>query len=539
MFPSLKAGDPGVVGGFRVVARLGEGGMGQVFLALSPGGQAAAVKVIRSEFARDPEFGQRFAREVRAAQKARGAYLASLLGADPGGEPPWLATTYVAGPSLRELAAGCGPLPSRQVLLLAWGIAHALADIHAAEVVHRDLKPDNIMLDETGPKVIDFGVVKSLTQSVTYKSHSTRIGTPLYMSPEQAMGKPVGSPTDVFALGTTLHFLATGREAFAAENEWGVVHRIVSDDPDLSALDPSLRELIVGCLHKDPGQRPTPQRVQELCEEGLGGPPGPGVWMEITGASEAIRKRTGALRTLAGDRPADDSPAGRSSDADAATARADYRPGSGTAGENSRIPTVLRPRPAAPDPQQAGSAVPGGRTVEWRLFGAAAVALVLASFLPIMSESWKDRDSGEPAGHVTEFFHLFHPWTPVSSGIPGVSTDWLVVPVGVIGTAVVLVCGLLAILRLGNADLKGWGQAGTAICNTWFFVAGLMTAFLLAMTFGLWVTDDDPGYSIRSVLMPGAWLLLVANGLVASLLVRVSRRVRETEGTAEGTGQPG
>ncbi|GAA1246781.1 hypothetical protein GCM10009665_42140 [Kitasatospora nipponensis] len=297
-FPELRSHDPGSLGGFRLAARLGEGGMGQVFLAFSPGGQPAAVKVIREEFARDVEFGQRFAREVAAAQKVRGAHLAPLLDADPRAGRPWLATMYVAGPSLRELVAGQGPLPAGQVMLLAWGIAHALADIHAAGVVHRDLKPGNIILDETGPKVIDFGIVKSLAQSVTYTSSSTRIGTPLYMSPEQAAGRAVGAACDVFALGSTLYFLATGREAFAAENEWAVAHRVVADEPDVSAIAPPLRQLITVCLRKDPAQRPTPTGVRESCEAELGNALGPGAWMGIAGAREAIRQRTSALHTL-------------------------------------------------------------------------------------------------------------------------------------------------------------------------------------------------------------------------------------------------
>ncbi|GAA2793174.1 hypothetical protein GCM10010441_18020 [Kitasatospora paracochleata] len=297
-FPVLREGDPGSLGDFRLVARLGEGGMGQVFLAFSPGGQLAAVKVIRGEFAGDAEFGRRFAREVAAAQKVRGAHLAPLLDADPQGERPWLAASYVAGPSLRDLVTAGGPLPAGEVMLLAWGIAQALADIHAADVVHRDLKPGNIMLDESGPKVIDFGIVKSLTQSVTYRSSSTRIGTPLYMSPEQALGRPVGPPSDMFALGSTLHFLATGREAFAADNEWAVAHRIVADRPDLTHLAPPLHRLIAGCLAKDPQQRPTPDQVRALCEAELGDALGPGAWMGVTGAREAIRQRTNALRTL-------------------------------------------------------------------------------------------------------------------------------------------------------------------------------------------------------------------------------------------------
>ncbi|MER7773180.1 serine/threonine-protein kinase [Kitasatospora sp. NPDC096140] len=345
-FPVLRAGDPGSFGDFRLVARLGEGGMGQVFLALSPGGQPAAVKVIRGEFAGDREFTLRFAREVAAAQKVRGAHLAPLLDADPEGEQPWLATGYVAGPSLRDLATSDGPLPTDQVLLLAWGIAQALADIHAAGVVHRDLKPGNIMLDESGPKVIDFGIVKSFTQSATYRSSSTRIGTPLYMSPEQALGRPVGPSSDVFALGSTLHFLATGREAFAAENEWAVAHRIVADNPDLAGLAQPLRRLIAACLHKDPEQRPTAERVWTWCETELGGTLSPGAWMGITGARDAIRQRTHALHALAA----------RVAEA-AGSGHPETHPHTVMDAASEKRPATLRP---APSGDVAGSATASG-----------------------------------------------------------------------------------------------------------------------------------------------------------------------------------
>ncbi|MEU1630968.1 serine/threonine-protein kinase [Streptomyces sp. NPDC020096] len=265
-----------------------------------------------------------------AAQKVRGAHLAPLLDADPRAERPWLATTYVAGPSLRDLVVEHGYLPTGQVILLAWGIAQALADIHAAKVVHRDLKPGNIILDESGPKVIDFGIVKSLAQSVTYSSHSTRIGTPLYMSPEQAAGHAVGAPSDVFALGSTLYFLASSREAFAAENEWAVAHRVVADTPDLSAIDLPLRRLITACLHKDPDQRPTPVDVQTWCEKELGVALGPGAWMGITGAREAIQQHTSALRALTAPAPAPASGQTRSTQLDPGTSA---NPGPSSEGE--------------------------------------------------------------------------------------------------------------------------------------------------------------------------------------------------------------
>jgi hypothetical protein len=510
------------------MARLGDGGMGEVFLALSPGGQPAAVKVIRAEFARDAEFGQRFAREVRAAQQVRGAYLAPLLDADPEGERPWLATAYVAGPSLRDLVEAQGPLPAAQVMLLAWGIAHALADIHAAKVVHRDLKPGNIMLDESGPKVIDFGIVKSLTQSVTYKSHSTRIGTPLYMSPEQAMGRPVSASSDVFALGSTLYYLATGREAFAAENEWAVAHRIVADHPDSSTLTPSLHRLVTACLCKEPAQRPTPERLQEWCDEELGEARGPGAWMGIPGARAAIQQRTSALYVLTAHA------------SDAADTISLDQPDPGRADEGNEMPKTRRAVPTAPVDAPGTQKRPGQSSERAALVAmsgtiaahikeilVAAGVLIWASFLPILSEFWTNKSSGDPVGHVTESFNLHHPWTPVPSGILGVATDWQVASVGVTGTAVALACAVLVLLESArDPDLRTWGKTARVICWTWLAIATFMALFILPMTLGLSISDDNPAYKIRSVFMPGGWLLLLANGLMADALWRTYKRIR-------------
>ncbi|MCX4987097.1 serine/threonine-protein kinase [Streptomyces sp. NBC_00572] len=525
-FPTLQSDDPDSFGGFQLVARLGEGGMGQVFLALSPGGQPTALKVIRHEFAGDAEFGQRFAREVGAAQKVRGAHLAPLLDADPQAERPWLATTYVAGPSLRDLVADHGPLPTEQVMLLAWGIAHALADIHAANVVHRDLKPGNIMLDESGPKVIDFGIVKSLTQSVTYRSHSTRIGTPLYMSPEQASGRAVGAASDVFALGSTLYFLAAGREAFAAENEWAVAHRVVADDPDVSLFTPPLRQLIAACLHKDPGQRPTPLRVREWCEEELGNALGPGAWMGITGARAAIQARTSALRALAvaGSEAADtafrnqpDSPHMTGGDEGGGTTEAVPVASSAPAAlrGTQKLPQQV-PNPIGPP--SVGEVI-GPHVAEILV---AAGALVWASFKPLFSETWKKESSGTQVAHVVERFNWQHPWEAIPSGIPGLATSWQAIPIGVIGTAAGLALALLFLLRLaGSQDLKKFGLAAGVICAGWITIVTLLGLWVLAMTFGLEPSDDaNPGYTIRTVLLPGGWLLLLANGLMADALRR-------------------
>ncbi|MFF4225458.1 serine/threonine-protein kinase [Streptomyces sp. L500] len=509
------------------MARLGEGGMGQVFLAFSPGGQPAAVKVIREEFAKDAEFGRRFAREVAAAQRVRGAHLAPLLDADPRAERPWLATAYVAGPSLRDLVAGHGPLPAGEVMLLAWGIAHALADVHASKVVHRDLKPGNIMLDESGPKVIDFGIVKSLTQSVTYRSHSTRIGTPLYMSPEQAMGRAVGEASDVFALGSSLYYLATGREAFGADNEWAVAHRIVADDPDLSDLAPPLRRLVAACLRKDGDRRPTPALVREWCEEELGDELGPGAWMGITGARAAIKQRTGALHALA------------SAHAGEAPELRREAPPTPTRPYEPDVPDVSD-EPDEPDTPNPPERAPGrtGPLVTRRILAAhfaelllGAVAMVCATFLPMFSETWTRKSSGEQAGRVEMFFDWRHPWDAVSSGIPGVSPDWAGVPIGVFGTAIGLVLAArVPVQAAREPGLQGWDNWALKACLGWLLVVGFFTLFLIGMMIFGGISDDNPAYTIRTGFMTGGWLLLAANGLMYDAVQRTYGRLRAANG---------
>ncbi len=205
----LTADDPRQVSVFRLQSRLGAGGMGRVYLATSPGGRAVAVKVVHPELARDPEFMRRFRREVEAAEAVSGVYTAPVVGAGPDDSPPWLATAYVPGPSLSELVAGAGPLPEAAAWRLAGGLVEALQAIHGRGLVHRDLKPGNILIAADGPRVIDFGISRALHGIALTATHMT-MGTPAYMSPEQAEGREIGPASDVFSLGSVLAFAATG-----------------------------------------------------------------------------------------------------------------------------------------------------------------------------------------------------------------------------------------------------------------------------------------------------------------------------------------
>ncbi|MFE2390708.1 serine/threonine-protein kinase [Streptomyces althioticus] len=291
VFQPLQDDDPRTVGGYRLAARLGAGGMGRVYLAHTRGGRAVAVKVVRSELADNPTFRRRFAQEVRAARTVKGAYTAELIDADPEAVPPWLTTLYVPGPSLTEAVARRGPLPETAVLWLTAGIAEALQAIHGAGIVHRDLKPANVLLASDGPRVIDFGIARA-ADATAHTATGTTIGTPHFMAPEQASGGEVSAATDVFALGQTAAFAALGRPLYADGPAVSVLYRIVHSAPDLSELPDRLRGLLARCLAETPEARPTPAEVVAWCREELARDAdtgsGPAVWREIAGPEVTV-----------------------------------------------------------------------------------------------------------------------------------------------------------------------------------------------------------------------------------------------------------
>jgi outer membrane protein assembly factor BamB len=253
----LRAGDPRQVGEFRLQARLGAGGMGQVFLGYSPAGRAVAVKICHHDLAADPAFVLRFAREVDAASSVNGLYTAQVIAAGPRDDPPWLATTYVPGPSLQQMIRGNGPLPEAAVWRLAAGLAEALRAIHARGIVHRDLKPTNVLLAADGPKVIDFGVARALDGSVLTTT-GYALGSPSYMSPEQVAGQPAGPASDVFALGSVICFAASGVVPFGEGDAPSVLFKIMYEQPILGAMPSvALRDLAAACLARDAEHRAT------------------------------------------------------------------------------------------------------------------------------------------------------------------------------------------------------------------------------------------------------------------------------------------
>ncbi|MFI9761584.1 serine/threonine-protein kinase [Streptomyces sp. NPDC051963] len=245
-----------------MLARLGAGGMGRVYLARSEGGRTVAVKVVRAEFAQHPEFRRRFALEVTAARRVGGSWTASVLDADTDAATPWVATGYVPGPDLHSVVAKeHGPLPEYSVRALANGLAHALHTIHGAALVHRDLKPSNILLTIDGPRVIDFGIARALDMVADgVRTHTGAvIGSPGFMSPEQVRGHRLTPASDVFCVGTVLAYAATGHMPFGTEDSGvhAVMFRIAEEEPDLTGVPPGILELVRGCLAKDPTERPT------------------------------------------------------------------------------------------------------------------------------------------------------------------------------------------------------------------------------------------------------------------------------------------
>ena len=253
----LRRWDPERIGPYVVLGRLGSGSMGQVYLGRSAAGRLVAVKTIRVELAEEAGFRTRFAQEVAAARKVSGVFTAAVVEADPEADLPWLATAYVPAPSLARLVLACGPLPVATVRWLAAGCAEALASIHGAGLVHRDLKPSNVLVAPDGPRVIDFGVARAAERMGRTTARGA-VGTPAYMAPEQARDTSAASvASDVYSLGATLLFAATGHSPYSGATVMDVLARLATEEPDLSGLPDELSELIAACMHRVPRQRPT------------------------------------------------------------------------------------------------------------------------------------------------------------------------------------------------------------------------------------------------------------------------------------------
>ncbi|MFE3264959.1 protein kinase [Streptomyces sp. NPDC059215] len=262
---SLDGSDPSHIGRYRLVGRLGEGGMGRVYLARSPGGRPVAVKVINDHLRHDDHALSRFRREVETLGTVRSAYTASLIDAELDTPPYWLATEYVPGPTLHAAVMSHGPLPADLARIMLAALAEGLDAIHVRGVWHRDLKPQNVILSATGPQLIDFGIARNSGPSDLTQVGSA-MGSPGYIAPETITGSETGPGADVFALGATLAFAVTGRPPYGDGSFAAVSYRSVHGEVDLRGVDPGVAGLISACVHSDPARRPGLQRIVELCQ---------------------------------------------------------------------------------------------------------------------------------------------------------------------------------------------------------------------------------------------------------------------------------
>jgi serine/threonine protein kinase len=337
----LRRWDPEQIGGYVLIGRLGAGAMGQVYLGLSAAGRLVAVKTIKIELAEEPDFRTRFAQEVAAARRVSGAFTAAVVAADPEADVPWLATAYVPAPALSTLVRTCGPLPVPAVRWLGAGCAEALESIHSTGLVHRDLKPSNVLVSPDGPRVIDFGVARA-AERIQLTVTRGAVGTPAYMAPEQARDtRQATMASDVFSLGATLLFAATGHAPYQGETVMDLLVRLATEPPDLTGLPPDLANVVGPCLERDPRKRPTPGAVLTHLA--------PGISLEDAGQGLGSSALPGpALALIAEYRRDPKPPAPGSGDAD---------PGSGSGpGSGDDATFGSQPAPSAPhrEPESPG-----------------------------------------------------------------------------------------------------------------------------------------------------------------------------------------
>ncbi|BBC91552.1 bifunctional serine/threonine-protein kinase/ABC transporter substrate-binding protein [Streptomyces griseofuscus] len=293
---SLRPSDPSFIGGHRLLARLGEGGMGVVYLGRTESGALAAIKVIQSEYAHDDAFRARFRREANAARRVDSPWVVKVTGADPDAEQPWLATAFEPGPSLADAVGRHGPLPVRTVRLLGKMLARALAAVHEAGLVHRDVKPGNILLAADGPRLIDFGIARSLDDTAI-TSADLVVGSPGFLSPEQATagGEHLGPASDVFSLGCVLAYAATGRPPFGSGAVAALLYRAVHDAPDLDGVEEETAAVLLRCLAKDPADRPSAAELDAALVEDVS--PGTAEWLPAD-VVRTVAERSAAMLAL-------------------------------------------------------------------------------------------------------------------------------------------------------------------------------------------------------------------------------------------------
>jgi serine/threonine protein kinase len=385
----LRRWDPERIGPYAIIGKLGAGAMGQVFLARSTTGRLVAVKTIRIELAEEPGYRARFAREVSAASRVSGVFTASVIQADAEADLPWVATAYVPAPSLSTLVRRCGPLPVPAVRWLAAGCAEALQSIHSVGLLHRDVKPSNVLVAPDGPQVIDFGVARA-AERIQLTATRSAAGTPAYMAPEQARDATLASSaSDIFSLGATLVYAATGHPPYQGETVMDVLVRLATEPPDLTGVPEELTGLVSACLERVPRDRPTEAAIlTELGSFVL--PAGPGHSYLPDSAMAVISEYLHNLRlptARAVTDYADDDPPDGETNGSGSSVSSGPTSGSHTALPGFESPAVLHPGDGPPrggrrrkaprlgaDPRPAVR----GRSLVWMGLAAGAVGLVAA-----------------------------------------------------------------------------------------------------------------------------------------------------------------
>ncbi|MFD7913636.1 serine/threonine-protein kinase [Streptomyces sp. NPDC059752] len=372
---SLRPGDPLEIGGYRLLARLGSGGMGEVFLARTVSGRALALKTVHRELSLEADFAHRFDREIRTSDRVRSPWTVSVVDfSAPGASPQWLATEYVPAPSLGDWVRGWGPLQAPAVRQLGQELSAALVSVRAAGVVHRDIKPANVLLGTERPFLIDFGIARTV-RDARHTRTGTVIGTPGFLAPEQATGAVAGAAADVFSLAAVLVYAATGRSPFLADCEEldlpALLYRIVHDEPHLDGVPQPLRALVRECLAKDPQQRPL---AEDIAARLAGGSPaqgwGPAAPQAL--AAEAGRRETELRHLLTLPPQPTSTPHTPRANGALGTPGADSSP-------PASVPVPLSPPPTPPYSPVSPRRGPGRAVLRSRGAGAAAGATIVAA----------------------------------------------------------------------------------------------------------------------------------------------------------------
>ncbi|MFI0241360.1 protein kinase [Streptomyces sp. NPDC016845] len=401
----MEESDPTHIGRYRLLGRLGSGGMGSVYLGRTPGGRPAAVKVVNAHLQADPEALDRFRREVETLGTVRNAFTAALIDAEVTTPPFWMATEYVPGPTLADAVDASGPFPADLARAVLAALAEGLADIHVHGVLHRDIKPQNVILSATGPQLIDFGIARSETMA-NITLAGAAIGTPGFIAPETLTRGESGPASDVFALGVTMAYCLTGRAPYGQGSVATVSYRTVHEEMDLAGVPEEMARLIRSCADKDPARRPGPQRIVELCDSEIDVVRHPAYQRITASAPSGSGEDTTAVAAAAGSVGA--GAGALPSGADGAAPPAPAPGGAPTAPVAHPAPTVAAgtrflPPPTYADPAGASAAMtaPGTRPAWYRrtpflAVGAVAVVAVVATTVLALQSSGSAADSKEP-----------------------------------------------------------------------------------------------------------------------------------------------